>query len=140
MYRSYSVNNMPQPIRYYDRGAGAEHSVKEKSDVHIDNTASVTAADARSEPCPGEVQEAEQNLEQNCPVKNCAVANCPARGIQPSPPNNNGGLLAGLNLKNDDLILLAVAFILLMDGCDDKLLIAALGLVFFSDYFGFGNT
>ena len=135
MYRSYSVNNMPQPIRYHGSG---------NSNAHTDNIGAdcPAAENPRSESCRSEVQPVEdkqgaecqqpaQNLPQNCPARNCAVQNCPAH------PNNNGGLLAGLNLKNDDVILLAVAFILLMDGCDDKLLLAALGLVFFSDYFGF---
>lgn len=141
MYRSYSVNDMPQPIRYSGNSSGGNGQHRNKSprmcdeNIHTDNV----------EPCPPpvegplpeecqipeEISPAEcpaQNLPQTCPARNCSVRNCPAQA------NNKGGLLSGLNLKNDDLILLAVAVILLMDGCDDKLLIAALGLVFFSEY------
>lgn len=39
------------------------------------------------------------------------------------------------NLKNDDLILLAVFFILIMDNCEDRLLLLAIAFIFFSDYF-----
>ena len=38
-----------------------------------------------------------------------------------------GGILG--RLENDDLILAAVLIILLMDGCDDKLLIAAVAML-----------
>ena len=140
MYRSYSVNDMPQPIRYSGGGGdfgnrppksrgGGVHSEAENSNVHTDNI----EAERPRPNCPTpELPAQTQNLPQNCPARNCAVSNCPVRGAQ----SNNGGLLAGLNLKSDDLILLAVAVILLMDGCEDKLLLAALGLVFFSDYLG----
>lgn len=36
------------------------------------------------------------------------------------------------DLKTDDIILLVVIFILLIDECDDKLLLIALGFIFFS--------
>ena len=42
-----------------------------------------------------------------------------------------GGILK--NLQSDDIILMAVILALLVDGCDDKLLLIALGFVFFSD-------
>ncbi len=38
-------------------------------------------------------------------------------------------------LENDDLILLAVFFILIMDNCEDRLLLLALAFIFFSDAF-----
>ena len=161
MYRSYSVNDMPQPIRYpadmgKGNGMGNRPSGRDK-DIHTNSgrpcppeSSAASECQSRAEcpppaecPSPAECPLQTQNLPQNCPyggvpsVQNCNIQNCPARCAH---PNNNGGLLAGLNLKSDDLILLAVAVILLMDGCDDKLLIAALGLVFFSDYFGLGNT
>ncbi len=37
------------------------------------------------------------------------------------------------DLSSDEIIILAVAIILLADGCDDKLLIAALAFLFISD-------
>lgn len=39
-------------------------------------------------------------------------------------------------LENDDIILLAVFFILIMDNCEDRLLLLALAYIFFSDAFG----
>lgn len=42
-----------------------------------------------------------------------------------APPR--GGILS--NLSNDDLILAVVLLILIMDGCEDKLLLAAIGFV-----------
>lgn len=47
--------------------------------------------------------------------------------------NANSKLFAGLD--NDDIILLIVFFILIMDNCEDRLLLLALAFVFFSDYF-----
>lgn len=43
----------------------------------------------------------------------------------------NNGIFAGL--EADDIILLAVIFMLLSDGCDDKLLLLAIAYVFISD-------
>ncbi len=43
------------------------------------------------------------------------------------------GFLSGM--ANDDIILLVVFLILIMDNCDDRLLLLALGFIFFSDYF-----
>lgn len=39
-----------------------------------------------------------------------------------------------LNLKNDDLILIIIAAILIFNGCNDKLLIAVLVYLFISGY------
>lgn len=39
------------------------------------------------------------------------------------------------DLKNDDIILLIVIGVLLADGCEDKILLAALALVFLGDFF-----
>ncbi len=36
------------------------------------------------------------------------------------------------NLKSDDIILLVIIFVLLIDDCEDKLLLIALGFIFFS--------
>ena len=132
MYRSYSVNDMPQPIRYSGATRDNRPPPCGNDNIHTDNAAAESPQSACECP-PPESETAEacppaHNLPQNCPARNCAVQN---------RQSNNGGLLSGLNLKNDDLILLAVVVILLMDGCEDKLLIAALGLVFFSDYLGF---
>ena len=52
---------------------------------------------------------------------------------QPKKENHQNGLLSGL--ENDDIILLVVLLILIMDNCEDRLLLLALGFIFFSDYF-----
>ena len=39
------------------------------------------------------------------------------------------------NLENDDIILLIVFFILIMDNCNDNLLLLALAFIFLADYF-----
>ena len=52
---------------------------------------------------------------------------------KPAPENKrqeSTGLLSGL--ETDDIILLVVFLILIMDNCDDKLLLLALGYIFFS--------
>ena len=82
MYRSYSVNNMPQPIM------------------------------RRSEKPP----------EKSAFPK------------EKSPSKKKADSIFG-DLENDDIILLVIILILLMDDCSDKLLIAALGFIFFSDFF-----
>ena len=85
MYRSYSVNNMPEPVMHH----------KEKPQESI-----------------------------NAPQKEVQDKN----ELQ---KKHSGGFLD--NLKQDDTILLAVIFVLLLDECDDKLLLAALGFIFLSD-------
>lgn len=57
-------------------------------------------------------------------VSDCAPA-------VPQQKSERSGILS--KLSNDDLILVAVLLILLMDGCEDKLLLAAIGLVFLGD-------
>lgn len=47
-----------------------------------------------------------------------------------NPCEKNSGLLD--NLESDDIILLVVAFVLLMDDCDDKLLLGILAFIFLS--------
>lgn len=56
--------------------------------------------------------------------------------LPPSPPKlpakkppPGGGLLSGV--EKDDLILGAILLVLLLDGCNDKLLLAALGFLLF---------
>lgn len=53
------------------------------------------------------------------------------KNVDTKPCDKDNGLLG--NLETDDLVLLIVAFVLLMDGCDDKLLLAAIAFVFMSD-------
>lgn len=48
-------------------------------------------------------------------------------------PDNSGGILSGLG--TDDLILIVVALVLLIDDCDDKLLLIALAFIFLSEWF-----
>ena len=47
--------------------------------------------------------------------------------------NDNGGILSGIG--TDDLILIVVALVLLIDDCDDKLLLIALAFIFLSEWF-----
>ncbi len=48
-----------------------------------------------------------------------------------SPPQASGGLMKLLNgFQNDDYIILGIIFVLFFEGCDDYLLIAALGYLF----------
>ncbi|MBQ7975059.1 MAG: hypothetical protein IJ300_05175 [Clostridia bacterium] len=62
----------------------------------------------------------------------------PKKEIRTQATTGNG-LFSGL--ENDDLILLAVFFILIMDNCEDRLLLLAIAFIFFSDYFNNpGNT
>ena len=49
------------------------------------------------------------------------------------PMPDNGGILSGLG--TDDLILIVVALVLLIDDCDDKLLLIALAFIFLSEWF-----
>ncbi|MCI5604613.1 MAG: hypothetical protein MR413_03040 [Clostridia bacterium] len=81
MYRSYSVNNMPTPMKY----------------------------------------EQEEIAE---PVKKM--------NVQTKKEEKESGLMD--NIQTDDIILLAVVLVLLIDGCDDKLLLAALGFIFISEF------
>lgn len=45
---------------------------------------------------------------------------------------NRGGILD--NIQTDDIILFIVVVALLLDDCDDKILLAALGFIFLSDF------
>lgn len=63
----------------------------------------------------------------------------PVRPEHPARPENKpvkkekeGGIFD--NLQTDDIILGIVVLALLMDDCDDKLLIAALAFIFLSDF------
>lgn len=49
--------------------------------------------------------------------------------------NKNSGILS--NVKLDDIIIIAVILLLVMDNCEDKLLIIALAFLLFSDFFEF---
>ena len=51
----------------------------------------------------------------------------PPKPIQ-NEPKENGGLLK--NMKNDDLLILGIIFLLLSDSNDDLLMIIALGYIF----------
>ncbi len=60
----------------------------------------------------------------------------PKQAQKPAPERkqaDSGGLLG--NLESDDIILLVIFVILLMDNCEDRLLLLALGFIFFADYF-----
>ena len=77
MYRSYSYNNMPEPIK------------------------------------------------QKPPPK--------PEAKKAKPEKNASAPLLG-NMEVDDIILLAVIFMLILNDCDDKLLLIALAYIFLSDY------
>ena len=87
MYRSYSYNNMPQPITHHQENTG---EIKKK---------------------PHEMQEKPKHRELK--------------------KEDKGSFLD--NIQADDIILIMVVIALLLDDCDDKLLIAALGFIFLSD-------
>ncbi len=133
MYRSYSVNNMPQPIRHYGepRPGGAAPDERECPPA-AENGGKGAAAENVHKSNEADACKREGCSEQSRMLQ-CQCAQCPLRQ-QGTSGGTKGGILA--NLKSDDVILLAVALVLLMDGCEDKLLIAAIGLVFFSDYLG----
>lgn len=57
----------------------------------------------------------------------------PVKSDTPAKSCSQNKLLPGLD--NDDIILLVVFFILIMDNCEDRLLLLALAFIFFSDYF-----
>ena len=69
-------------------------------------------------------------LKENEKPKPC---NDQVKEIVKKPECTNNKLFAGLD--NDDIILLIVFFILIMDNCEDRLLLLALAFIFFSDYF-----
>lgn len=54
--------------------------------------------------------------------------------VQKAQPAKQHGLSLG-RLQSDDLILLIIIMALLINDCNDKLLLLALAYVFFSDYF-----
>ena len=59
---------------------------------------------------------------------------CTAENIAKKFDNpDHGGILSGLG--TDDLILIVVALVLLIDDCDDKLLLIALAFIFLSEWF-----
>ena len=94
MYRSYSYNNMPQPV------------------IRHEEAPKPPAPPPPSKPAPPPPE--------------------PKRETE-RKPDGIGGFLK--NLQTDDIILIAVIFALLIDDCDDKLLLIALGFVFCSDMF-----
>ena len=67
------------------------------------------------------VTEGREENKTKKPVKEQNDAKCGKQSVLPD------------NLETDDLVLLIVAFVLLMDGCDDKLLLAAIAFIFLSD-------
>lgn len=91
MYRSYSYNDMPQPVIHKQAEEECRHEGKK------------------------EIKKAEE------------------RTVCKNSQNSSEGLFD--LIKSDDVILLVVIFILLMDNCDDKLLLAALAFIFLSDMF-----
>lgn len=49
------------------------------------------------------------------------------KAVRAEPVKKSGGILSGI--ENDDIILLVVILALLMDGCEDRLLLAAIAFV-----------
>lgn len=95
MYRSYSVNNMPEPVRYTNipPPKPKQKPAEKKKETDI-----------------------KPSTQQKCAPK-------------------REGILS--NLQTDDIILGIVVLALLIDDCDDTVLLIALLLVLFSDYFNF---
>ncbi len=54
----------------------------------------------------------------------------PCNEIHTQVKQKDGGFLS--KLENDDIILIAIALLLLADDCDDKLLIIAIAFIFIS--------
>ena len=52
--------------------------------------------------------------------------------VKTKPPGNIGRLLS--ELKKDDYILLGIIAVLIWEGCDDYILLAALGYLFFMGF------
>lgn len=72
-----------------------------------------------------------------------AVSSPPPKPPKPEPQKSalppKGGKYSGLSpvkLQSDDILLLIIILALLLNECEDKLLLLALAYVFFSDYFG----
>ena len=87
MYRSYSYNNMPEPVKYHP----PTRSLENNSKVSKSTVRQHTVKEQRTQKALG-------------------------------------------NLQNDDIILIIIAAILIINGCDDKLLIIALAYIFLSGY------
>ncbi len=96
MYRTYSYNDMPEPVRRHREECPAP-------------------------PPPSPVPEKRENKCESGKYKN----------------NRKDGHSGGIfdNFETDDIILLVVALALLLDDCDDKLLLLALAFIFFSEWF-----
>ena len=66
---------------------------------------------------------------QNRQDKNPAPKKAERQNIVKKTNNTNP-----INLEKDDIILIAVVLILLTDGCDDKILLAAVGFILVSEW------
>lgn len=58
------------------------------------------------------------------PQGECVPSKAPPAPLKKTP---QGGILAGF--ERDDLILAAILLVLVLDGCNDKLLLAAIGFL-----------
>lgn len=65
-------------------------------------------------------------------VQTSSITSSQKHTSSPAKTNTNHSFISGL--KNDDLILLAIICALLLNRCEDKLLLLALAYIFFSDY------
>ena len=102
MYRSYSINDMPEPVRLRNE----EKNKKDEESKKV------------NERCNDII---ERECEEEKYIEECRT--------------KNKGFLS--DLKIDDIIILVVILLLVMDNCEDKLLIIALGFLLFSDFFEF---
>ncbi|MGN0181802.1 MAG: hypothetical protein ACI4DP_05235 [Candidatus Ornithomonoglobus sp.] len=106
MYKSYSYNNMPQPINTF--GSAAPEPSKN------------AALPEPSVPPPPKPKPAPQP--EPIPIL-----------ADDGNPEKNETIIG--RLKSDDMIILIVIVLLLLNDCDDKLLLISLAFIFFSDYF-----
>lgn len=102
MYKSYSVKNMPMKRHY---GSGYNDFTEEGKSRSIREN---TGNGIKRTPSPPPNSSAQTKKTDN---------------------RTTGGDLFS-NLEKDDILLMAVALVLLSDGCDDKILLAALAFVY----------
>ena len=74
----------------------------------------------------------EKSAPNPLPVQTPSITASEKHNVNISKTNTNHSFISGL--KNDDLILLAIICALLLNHCEDKLLLLALAYIFFSDY------
>ncbi|MDD6762918.1 MAG: hypothetical protein PUD92_04700 [Clostridiales bacterium] len=106
MYKSYSYNNMPQPINTFGNASAESKKGSVLPELSVSPPPKPTPA-VQTDPIPVSVID--------------------------NDSENNRTIIG--KLKADDMIILIVVALLLLNDCDDKLLLVSLAFIFFSDYF-----